>query len=153
VKLSDLLREEQVLVGFHARDKWEAIGRLVDALVAAGRLPPERGDPVLEALHARERLASTGLEEGVALPHAGVSGLREPAAALAVSPRGVPFESADGRPARLIVLLAIPRPSAQAHLRALAAAARLLSLEAFRAALVRARTPREALQAVRAYEA
>lgn len=152
MKLGDLLREEHIRVGFQARDKWEAIERLVDALVETGRLPRERRDPVLEALRARERLASTGLEEGVALPHAAVDGVRDPASVLAISPRGVPFESADGRPARLIVLLVIPRPSLQAHLRVLAAAARLLSLEAFRTALVRARTPREAIQIVRAHE-
>lgn len=152
MKLSDLLREEQILLGFQARDKEEAITRLVDALVACARLPRERREAALDALRARERLASTGLENGVAFPHAGVDGLREPAAALAVSPRGVPFESADGRPARLIVLVTIPRPSGRTHPRVLAAAAKLLSLEAFRAALLGARTPGEALQAVRAHE-
>ncbi|HXG60713.1 MAG TPA: PTS sugar transporter subunit IIA [Planctomycetota bacterium] len=152
MKLSDLLRENQIVLGFQARDKEETIVRLVDALVAGARLPRERRDAALDALRARERLASTGLENGIAFPHAAVDGLREPAAALAVAPRGVPFESVDGRPARLIVLLTIPRPSTRTHLRALAAAAKLLSLEAFRAALLDARTPGEALQAVRAHE-
>jgi mannitol/fructose-specific phosphotransferase system IIA component (Ntr-type) len=149
VKLGELLREGQIVTGLKARDKWEAIGTLVDALVAQGRVAPERRQAVLDALAARERIASTGMEHGVALPHASVDGAEEALAALGISPAGIPFLSADGQAARLIILLVIPRAGVQKHIRTLAGIARLLSYDGFREKLLRARTPREALQTIR----
>jgi len=149
VKLGELLCEGQILIGLEARDKWEAMQALVDTLVGQGRVAPDRRQPIYEALAARERIASTGMEHGVALPHASVDGTEEALAALGVSPRGVPFLSADGHPARLIILLVIPRTGVQKHIRTLAGIARLLSDERLREALARSRTPREALQLIR----
>jgi mannitol/fructose-specific phosphotransferase system IIA component (Ntr-type) len=152
MKLSELLREGQVATGFQARDKWEAISKLVDLLVAQGRVAPARRSAVHEALVAREKVASTGMEFGVALPHAPVDGIEEALAVLALSPQGINFQSADGQPARIIVLLVIPRKAVPKHIPTLAGIARLLNFEELREALVRARTPREALQLVRAEE-
>ncbi len=152
MNLSEILREGQVVTGFQARDKWEALAKLVDLLVAQGRVAPARRDAVHDALAARERVASTGMEFGVALPHAPVEGLEEALGVLALAPQGVNFQSADGQPARIIVALAIPRKAVQKHIPTLAGIARILNFEEFREALVRARTPREALQLVRAEE-
>jgi mannitol/fructose-specific phosphotransferase system IIA component (Ntr-type) len=124
----------------------------VDLLVAQGRLAPARRDGVHDALVARERVASTGMEFGVALPHAPVDGLEEALGVLALSSQGVNFQSADGQPARIIVGLVIPRRAVQKHIPTLAGIARLLNYEEFRESLVRARTSREALQLVRAEE-
>lgn len=153
MKLSELLTDGQVLVGFSARDKWEALTRLVDLLIEQGRLEPARRQPVYAALAAREKLASTGMEEGVALPHASVDGVEEARAVLALSTEGVPFDSADNLPARILVLLVIPRKAVKDHIRTLSGVARLLSSAGTREALLRARTPREALELVREKEA
>ncbi len=139
-------------MGFRARDKWEAIGKILDALAACGRLPADRRRAVHDALVARENVSSTGMEHGVALPHASVDGIEEAVGALAVAPEGVPFRSADGQPARLITLLAIPREAVQLHIRTLAGIARVLSSEETREALVRAATPRDVLRVIREKE-
>ncbi len=152
MKLSELLREGQVLTGFQARDKWDALARIADALVAQGPGPAARRGAVLEALVAREKVASTGMEFGVALPHAPVDGIEEALGVLALSPQGVPFQSADGLPARILVALVIPKPDVQRHIPTLAGIARLLSYEELREALLRARAPREVLQILRAEE-
>jgi len=152
MKLSDLLGESQVLLGFRAQDKGEAIGKILDTLAACGRLSPGLLPGVREALVARENVSSTGMEHGVAFPHARVDGLGEAVAALAVSPEGIPFQSADGQPSRLIALLAIPREAVQEHIRTLAAIARLLSSAETREALLSARSPREALRLIREKE-
>ncbi len=152
MKLSELLGEAQVLVGFRARDKWEALGGILDALAASGRIPAHRRRAVHEALVARENVSSTGMEHGVALPHASVDGLEEAAAALAIAPEGIPFRSADGQPARLIALLAIPRGAVQTHIRTLAGIARVLSSEETREALLAARSAGEVLRLIREKE-
>ena len=99
----------------------------------------------------REELGSTGLGSGVAIPHASVDGIEDALAALAISP-GIPFQSADGQPARLIILLVIPRKAVQKHIRTLAGIAKLLQYEEMRDALTNARSPREALQVIREEE-
>jgi mannitol/fructose-specific phosphotransferase system IIA component (Ntr-type) len=149
MKVGDLLKEGQIASSFQARDKWEAITQLVDLLVAQGRLKAELREAVCGALAARENVASTGMEHGVAIPHASVDGIEDAVAALAISPQGVPFQSADGAPAHLIILLVIPRKAVQKHIRTLAGIARLLQYEETRDALNNARSPREALQVIR----
>lgn len=139
--LSELLPEAHILPAFEARDKEEAFGKILDSLVASGALPPAMRPAVHEALVARENVSSTGMERGVALPHARVDGLARAVAALAISPSGVPFRSADGRPARLIALLAFPREQIQEANRTLASVARILSAEETRAALISAGSP------------
>jgi mannitol/fructose-specific phosphotransferase system IIA component (Ntr-type) len=152
VKLSDLLGEENVLLDFSARDKWEAIDQLVEALVAHGRLKPANRARVLDAIIARENVASTGMGLGVAIPHAWTDLLDTGAAAVGISPKGIPFQSADGTPATLIILLVSPRHSAQKHVRTLAAIARLLNYEEMRTALLNAKTPAEVVRIVKEEE-
>jgi mannitol/fructose-specific phosphotransferase system IIA component (Ntr-type) len=152
MKLGDLLKEGQILTGFQSKDKWEAITKMVDLLIAQNRLKPEHRDSVYGALAARENIASTGMEHGVAIPHASVDGVEDALAALAMSPAGIPFQSADGQPARIIILLVIPRKSVQKHIRTLAGIAKLLQYEEMRDALTNARSPREALQVIREEE-
>lgn len=152
MKLGELLKEPQIATGFKARDKWEAITTLVDLLVSQNRLKPEHREAVYDALVAREKVASTGMEHGVAIPHASVDGIEDALAALAISPPGVPFQSADGQPARIIILLVIPRNKVQKHIRTLAGIAKLLQYEEMRDAITNARSPREALQVIREEE-
>jgi mannitol/fructose-specific phosphotransferase system IIA component (Ntr-type) len=152
MKLGEILKEGLISVGFQARDKWEAITLLVDLLIDQGRLKPEQRESVYDALVAREKVASTGMEHGVAIPHASVDGIEDALAALAIAPPGIPFQSADGQPTRLIILLVIPRKAVQKHIRTLAGIARLLQYEEMRDALTGARTPREALQVIREEE-
>lgn len=148
MKLSELLRESQILAGFQARDKWEAISKLVDLLVAQGRLKEEQRQASSDALVAREKVASTGMEFGIALPHASVEGLESPLAAVGLT-SGVPFQTPDGQPARIVVLLLIPHRERLKHTATLASIARLLSYEETREALGRCRNAREALQIIK----
>ena len=67
MKLGDLLKEGQIATAFQARDKWEAITKLVDLLVSQGRLKTDQREAVYDALAAREKIASTGMEHGALL--------------------------------------------------------------------------------------
>ncbi|MGH7149855.1 MAG: PTS sugar transporter subunit IIA, partial [Planctomycetota bacterium] len=104
-------------------------------------------------LPARERSMSTGMERGVAIPHAAVDAAERPLAALAVLPQGVAFESIDGRPATIVALLVIPRREKLLHIRTLAEVARLLSRDEVRSRLLGSGTPEEVLAALREEEA
>jgi mannitol/fructose-specific phosphotransferase system IIA component (Ntr-type) len=152
VSLAALLREEQIVLGLSAREKNDVLEALLVPLVAGGRLKPGLRNASLDALKARERVASTGMEHGIAIPHASLDALEEPLAVLGLSPDGVPFQAADGAPSRILVLLLIPRKAVSQHTRTLAGIARLLQYEEIRDELLRSRSAREILQIVRREE-
>ncbi|HYF00974.1 MAG TPA: PTS sugar transporter subunit IIA [Planctomycetota bacterium] len=152
MSFASLLNEGQVVVGFAAKDKPQAIAGLVDVLAAVGRLTPPQRAAAVDALLAREKIGSTGLEHGIALPHAIVDIPGEALAVLAVSRDGVPFQAADGAPSRLLVLLLVPRRAVQKHLRTLAEVARLLDRPDVRESLLKAKSAKDALEIVRAAE-
>jgi PTS system nitrogen regulatory IIA component len=90
---------------------------------------------VSDNLFARERLGSTGLGHGVAVPHGRIKGLKAPIAAFVRLAEGIPFESPDGQPVKLLVFLLIPDHVTQQHLEILSEVAEMFSDDAFRAAL------------------
>ena len=147
MQLSELIQEEVIKVGLTARDKWEAIDELVDLLVAAHEIRLADRPEVIEAVHARERSFSTGLKYGLAVPHGSVGCVPDIVAALGTSAEGIPFESADGLPARLVILLVLPKDKFQHHVRTLAGVSRLATRADLRERVLAAGTS-EALAAV-----
>ncbi len=135
---SELFNADDLVLGFDPADKWEAIHSLVDHLVGRGRLAPDAAEPVREAVLARERSMSTGMELGVAIPHAAVDDLPEIVGAMGVVQRegGLDFESIDGQPTRVVVLLVIPKAQKLLHIRTLADIARVLAKESVRERLL-----------------
>lgn len=152
MRLSELLSEPQILLGIQGREKGGLIETLLSPLLTLGRLKPEQRGPVFDALLAREKIASTGMEHGIAIPHASVDGIESALAVLGLAPEGVPFQSADGKPAKILILLVIPRKAVSEHTRTLAGIAKLLQYEELRDALLRARSPREVLKIIREEE-
>jgi len=148
--LQELFQPDDLLVDFAPADKWEAIGALVDLLVRRGKLAAQEAPQVLEHVLARERSMSTGMERGVAIPHAAVEGVRTVLACMGIvsRPEGLPFGSIDARPARLVILLVIPRAQKLLHIRTLADVARVLGVDSVREALLSARTSAEAWSAL-----
>jgi mannitol/fructose-specific phosphotransferase system IIA component (Ntr-type) len=153
--LSQLFRPIDLLVGFAPDDKWDAIRRLVGHLASSGRLQPDSAPAVLEHVLARERSMSTGMERGIAIPHAAVDQVDRVVAAMGIvsRPEGLSFDSIDARPARLVVLLVIPRTQKLLHIRTLADVARVLAIDSVREALLAAPTGEDAWHALQAAEA
>ncbi len=138
MRLADLFEAQDLLVHFDPADKWESIHALVQHLVDRGKLPQEEAAEVLEAVLSRERSMSTGMENGIAIPHAAVDNQESVLACMGVVTKegGLAFESIDGQPARLVVLLVIPRAQKLLHIRTLADVARVLSQSDVREALL-----------------
>lgn len=147
--LTELIREDLIKIALEARTKWEAIEELIDLLISAHELSLMHRNEVIEAVSARERSLSTGLEYGLAVPHAAVGCVDDILAALGVAPEGIPFESFDGKPARLVILLLIPQGAFQRHVRTLAGIAKLGSIPDLREAIFNAQTPAEAMEVLR----
>ncbi|QDV07144.1 PTS system fructose-specific EIIABC component [Planctomycetes bacterium Poly30] len=146
MKPSELIGPDDLLLGFNPADKWNCIQDLVEHLVQTGRLESELADAVREAVLSRERSMSTGMEDGVAIPHAALEDVSEVIACLGViqTEQGLDFESIDGRPTRLVVLLVIPKSQKLLHIRTLADIARVLSKDLVRKELLAASEPERA---------
>jgi PTS system nitrogen regulatory IIA component len=136
MKIADILSEAMVVSALAGRSKAEVIEEL--AAVVARNHPEIEHGRLVHALEDRERLNSTALGEGVAIPHGKLAGVKRVVAAFGRSPAGVDFSSLDGKPTHLFFLLVAPEDSAGAHLKALARISRLLKDESFRTRLLQA---------------
>ena len=139
MRLADFLGKDAVVPDLRARDKDGVLAELAQALVASHQIPEVSG--TVQVLLERERLGSTGIGEGIAIPHGKLSTLTQVVGAFGRSRNGVEFESMDGAPVHLFFLLLAPENSASAHLKALARISRLLKNRAFREELLKAETP------------
>jgi len=136
MRIDDFLSEDMVVPALEGRKKDDVIEELAEVV---SRHHPEIDHwRLVGALQDRERLNSTALGEGVAIPHGRLVGVKRVVAAFGRSPQGVDFNSLDGKPTHLFFLLVAPEDSAGAHLKALARISRLLKDESFRARLMQA---------------
>jgi len=143
----DFLKEKAVSAHLKSNKKEEVIEELIDLLVQSGEIDTK--EEIIKALLDREDLGSTGIGEGVAIPHAKSEVIREVVAAFGRSSQGVEFDSLDGEPAYLFFLLVAPTDSAGPHLRALARISRILKDKPFREALKKAESEEEILKLIR----
>lgn len=153
MKLSEVLPTSAVCLGLDGTDKWELISRLTDALVSSGQVPAAARGQIHDALVARERSMSTGMEKGIAIPHASVEVVEETAVALGIARGGVEFQAIDGQSTHLVFLLVNPANRTKVHIRTLAEIARLTSSPELRAALREAGDADEVLDRIRSAEA
>lgn len=151
MKIEDILAQDLVLPDLAARSKTDV---LVELASAVSRQHPELDrERLVQALEDRERLNSTALGDGVAIPHGKLSGIKRVFAAFARSRQGVDFHSLDGEPTHLFFLLVAPEDSAGAHLKALARISRLLKDENFRTRLMQAPDATSLYDAIRQEDA
>lgn len=145
MNILDILDEESILPEIKSVNKKEVIEEL--AAVAARQNDDLELDLLVERLLEREKLGSTGVGDGVAIPHAKVSGMEKVTAVFGRSIAGVDFDSMDGKKAHLLFLLVAPESSTGSHLKALARISRLMQNSAFRAGLMEAKSREEIFKA------
>jgi len=149
--LSELLAPAAVSPRLKAANKRDAVAELVDLLESAHGLDT-RGE-ILDRVLRREAMMSTGIGNGVAIPHGKARAVDRMMAACAVSPAGVEFEAVDGEPAHLFILLVSPENVGTPHVKVLANISRLLKEDSVRRSLREATSASEFLVAIRAAEA
>ncbi len=140
--LADLLHPERVRSGLAISNKEAALRTIASLLCAPDETANE--EVVYQVLLERERLASTGIGSGVAIPHGRYDGVDELRAAVAVCPSGVDFDAVDSLPVRILVGIVGPRSMPQKHLAALAGVSRVLRDDQKREALCKAADDAEA---------
>ena len=139
MKVLEFLDQSCICLDLKSATKQEAITELCQLLYTNGKI--KNSEDVLIALMEREKLGSTGIGQGVAIPHGKSDSTTTLVGAFGISRKGVQFESLDGEPVYFIFMLVAPKDSSGQHLKALARVSRLLKDKFFRQAIKEAKLP------------
>lgn len=150
MNLLDILTLECIRAPLTAKDKKGAIEELVDVLHTAGRVADPAG--LKEAVWTRERIRTTGIGQGLAIPHGKAAGMTALAMAVGKPAQPMDFEAIDGQPVRLIVLLASPPDRTSDHIQALARVSRLIAMDEFREKIYAAQSPQQVFDLLRSHD-
>jgi PTS system nitrogen regulatory IIA component len=146
MKISELLNPQAIVADLKAQEKNKVLSELTDALLACE--PSLNRENVLKVLLEREKLGSTGIGDGVAIPHGKLAGIPELKLVFGRSIKGVDFESMDGQLAHLFFLLIAPEESVGVHLKTLARISKLLKDPTVRKKLLDADDAAEIFQVI-----
>lgn len=150
MNLLDILDEQVVMTDLEATDKQGVIEELAAALKTSGKISDLDG--VLQAVIEREKIMSTGIGKGVAIPHGKCDAVKELAGVLGIKKEGIDFAALDEQPVYLFFLLVSPPDVSGPHIRALAHISRLLRHDNLRKSLIDAKTVDEVLKLVETEE-
>jgi fructose-specific phosphotransferase system IIA component len=141
MRLSEILKPENIKIPLESQTKTEAIGELVTLLAQNSQLTDAKS--VLAAVLEREATRTTGIGNGLAIPHGKAAGLDHLVMAIGKPRQAIDFQSIDGKPVTIIWLLCSPPDQTAPHIHALARISRLMTLDKFRANLNAAHTAQE----------
>lgn len=147
MKIMDFLNEKAVSANLKAQDKDGVLRELVDLLYKAGAIKDK--EELINTLMARESLGSTGIGQGIGIPHGKSNKVKDLVAAFGISRKGVNFVSLDGEPVYIFFLLVAPEESAGPHLKALARISRLLKDKYFRDCLREAKEEKDIIKVIK----
>lgn len=150
MKIMDFLDKKAIKLDLQSAEKEDALKELVDLLAETQEIGDKKG--ILKALIERESLGSTGIGQGIAIPHGKTDKVSELVAVLGISQKGVNFEALDGEPVYIFFLLVAPKDTAGPHLKALAQISRLLRDSYFCELLKRCKTVDEVYDFIRREE-
>ncbi|RHW42830.1 PTS fructose transporter subunit IIA [Neobacillus notoginsengisoli] len=150
MKITELLTKETILLSVGGTKKVDAIDSLVGILYEAGKIDSK--EAFKEAILKREAQSTTGVGDGIAIPHAKTKSVKQPAIAFGKSEAGVDFESLDGQLAHLFFMIAAPEGANNTHLEALARLSGMLMRPEVREKLMAASSKEEVLEVINAYD-
>jgi len=146
MRLSEILAIDNIIPELKAKDKKGVLGELAE-VIANYDANIDKG-MLVKVLIEREHLGSTGIGDGVAIPHGKLDSVKQPIVSFGRSKKGLDFDSMDGQPAFLFFLLLAPENSSGVHLQVLTKIARILKSSTFRKALMQVNSREEIYQTI-----
>jgi fructose-specific phosphotransferase system IIA component len=150
--LSEYLNKSNVIIDTTAKNRWDLIDEMIDIAVKSGDIAQENRETISKSLFEREKSMSTGIGNGVAIPHCNVTSVDDIIIVLATSSKGVDFDSIDGLPVKLAILLLVPKSKLSQHIKTLANIARLMSDDTLRKKLFTVKTAEELIKELKKLE-
>jgi fructose PTS system EIIBC or EIIC component len=150
MKITKLLTVDTILLSMNSTQKLDAIEELVNVLDSTGKITNKA--TFKEAILKREAQSTTGIGDGIAIPHAKTAVVKEPAIVFGKSTSGVEYEALDGQPSHLFFMIAAPEGANNTHLEALARLSGLLMKEEVREKLLKATSKNEIIDIINHYD-
>lgn len=141
MKISDVLEVDLISNKIAGTDKEEVLNNMIELVSKSSKVRDK--EKIRDAIFNRERIMSTGVGKGFAIPHGKTDGITDMVAAFGITENEIDFESLDGEPVRLIFLLVGKENLVGPHLKLLSRISRLLNKDDFRAKLLNAASPQE----------
>jgi len=151
MKISDILTDDLVVAGLEGSSKNDIIDAMVDLVATSPKVLDK--EKVREAILERERIMSTGVGNGFAIPHGKTDAVTDIVAAFAVTQKDIDYDSLDEKPVRLVFLLVGKDNLVGPHIKLLSRISRLMNKEEFRKRLLTVTSPKEILEMFRQEEA
>ncbi|AGB42420.1 PTS system, fructose subfamily, IIA component [Halobacteroides halobius DSM 5150] len=146
MKISNLLTKNLIKLDLVAENKEDALQEMINLLAKSEKITSKQD--FYQTILAREEKSSTGVGNGVAIPHGQSEVVTEPALVFAKSKQGIAFESRDGQPAKIFFMIAVPKGGATDHLKVLSNLSRKLMHQDFREDLLATETKEEVLEVI-----
>lgn len=150
MKVSELLNEDNVLLNVEANDKYELIDKLIDLAAKTGKIIDK--EKVRNCVYEREKILSTGVGKGFAVPHGKTDAVSDIVLAFAITKEPLDYEALDNQPVRLVMLMVGKDSLVSSHIKLLSRISRLMNNDEFRENLLNAKSKEEILEIFRKEE-
>jgi len=146
MKLGEILDESLIKIPIENIEKKAIIKEMIDVLDGSGKIKEK--ESVLQAVLEREQMMSTGIGNGVAIPHGKSAGSEDLIVSLGITSEEVDFEALDNKPVRIVFLLTGPQTASNLHIKMLSRISRLLNQSSFRNKLIECQNPKEVMEVI-----
>lgn len=151
MSLLENLKKNNILVKSNAKNRWEIIEEMVDLAVKNKDISLEDSETVKNALIEREKSMSTGIGNGVAIPHCSTSKVSNIITVMALTPKGLNFDAIDNEPVKIVILLIVPKDKLTQHIKTLANIAKMMSDSELREKLLELKTSDSIIKTLKNY--
>lgn len=151
MSLLENLKKNNIIVKPGAKNRWDIIEEMVELAVKNKDISADDSDIIKNALIEREKSMSTGIGNGVAIPHCSTSKVNNIITVMALTPKGLNFEAIDNEPVKIVILLIVPKDKLSQHIKTLANIAKMMSDHELREKLLEQKTPDSILKTLKSY--
>ena len=148
----DKINKKNIIMNSKSADRWALIEEMVDLAVRNKEIPNSVKDTVLNALIEREKSMTTGIGNGIAIPHCITDAVNETVYVLGLSRKGINFDSIDNLPVKVSILIVVPRSKRSQHIKTLANIAKIMNNEELRDNLLAMKKPEEIIEEIAKHE-
>jgi len=151
MSLLDNLKKNNILVKPNAKNRWEIIEEMIDLAVKNKDISSDDSEAIKIALTEREKSMSTGIGNGVAIPHCSSSKVSNIIAVMALTPKGLNFDAIDNEPVKIVILLIVPKDKLTQHIKTLANVAKMMSDPVLREKILEQKTSDSIIKTLKTY--
>ena len=151
MNLLENLKKNNIIINPGAKNRWEIIEEMAELAVKNKDIPIEDAESIKKVLIEREKSMSTGIGNGIAIPHCSTTKVSHMVSVMALVPKGLDFEAIDNGPVKIVILLVVPKDKLSQHIKTLANIAKMMSNAELREKLLEVKTADAILKTLKQY--